>query len=82
MVAATGTALMDLNGIGPSGAARLLVEVDDITRFPDRGHFASWTGTAPIDVSFERAGVRPGAEPATLAGHDDDAHSAIGFGPG
>ena len=39
------------NGIGPTGAARLLVEVGDITRFPDRGHFASWTGTAPIDVS-------------------------------
>ena len=43
--------LMDLHGIGPSGAARLLVEVGDITRFPDRGHFASWNGTAPIDAS-------------------------------
>src|SRR4051794_21160249 len=42
---------MDLHGIGPSGAARLLVEVGDITRFPDRNHFASWTGTAPIDAS-------------------------------
>jgi transposase len=51
LVAATGTALMDLHGIGPSGAARLLVEVGDITRFPDRNHFASWTGTAPIDAS-------------------------------
>ena len=44
-------ALLDLHGIGPSGAARLLVEVGDITRFPDRNHFASWTGTAPIDAS-------------------------------
>src|SRR5690606_36063008 len=43
--------LMDLHGIGPSGAARLLVEVGDITRFPDRNHFASWTGTTPIDAS-------------------------------
>ena len=51
LVAATGTSLMDLNGIGPSGAARLLVEVGDITRFPDRDHFASWNGTAPIDAS-------------------------------
>ena len=51
MVAATGTGLLDLHGIGPSGAARLLVEVGDITRFPDRNHFASWTGTAPIDAS-------------------------------
>lgn len=51
LVAATGTKLMDLNGIGPNGAARLLVEIGDITRFPDRGHFASWNGTAPIDAS-------------------------------
>ena len=42
---------MNLNGIGPSGAARLLVEVGDITRFPSNAHFASWTGTAPIDAS-------------------------------
>ena len=47
----TGTTLMALDGIGPSGAARLLVEVGDVTRFPDRGHFASWNGTAPIDAS-------------------------------
>ena len=47
----TGTKLLDLHGIGPSGAARLLVEVGDITRFPDRNHFASWTGTAPVDAS-------------------------------
>jgi transposase len=51
LVAATGTTLMDLKGIGPSGAARLLVEVGDITRFPDNNHFGSWTGTAPIDTS-------------------------------
>lgn len=51
LVAATGTGLLDLHGIGPSGAARLLVEVGDVTRFPDRNHFASWTGTAPIDAS-------------------------------
>jgi transposase len=51
LVKATGTGLLDLHGIGPSGAARLLVEVGDITRFPTRGHFASWTGTAPVDAS-------------------------------
>jgi transposase len=28
-----------------------LVEVGDITRFPTKGHFASWTGSAPIDAS-------------------------------
>ena len=51
LVRATGTGLLNLNGIGPSGAARLLVEVGDITRFPNRAHFASWNGTAPIDAS-------------------------------
>jgi len=51
LVKATGTGLLDLHGIGPSGAARLLVEVGDITRFPTKAHFASWTGTAPIDAS-------------------------------
>jgi transposase len=51
LVAATGTSLMGLKGIGPSGAARLLVEVGDITRFPNKAHFGSWSGTAPIDAS-------------------------------
>jgi transposase len=51
LLAATGSTLMQLHGIGPSGAARLLVEVGDITRFPNRAHFASWNGTAPIDAS-------------------------------
>jgi transposase len=51
LVRESGTALLGLHGIGPSGAARLLVEVGDTTRFPDKGHFASWTGTAPVDAS-------------------------------
>ena len=50
-VQATGSHLMDIHGIGPAGAARILADVGDITRFPDRNHFASWTGTAPIDAS-------------------------------
>ena len=51
LVKATGTGLPGLHGIGPSGAARLLVEAGDITRFPTKGHFASWTGTALVDAS-------------------------------
>jgi transposase len=47
----SGSHLMDLHGIGPAGAARILADVGDVTRFPDRNHFASWTGTAPIDAS-------------------------------
>ena len=42
---------MDLHGIGPAGAARILADVGDVARFGDRNHFASWTGTAPIDAS-------------------------------
>jgi Transposase IS116/IS110/IS902 family len=37
-----------------SGAARILADVGDVARFPDRSHFASWTGTAPIDASSGR----------------------------
>jgi transposase len=51
LLKATATTLTDLHGIGPSAAARLLVEVGDVTRFPDKAHFASWNGTAPIDAS-------------------------------
>ncbi len=51
LVEASGTSLLTLHGIGPSGAARLLIDVGDITRFPTKGHFASWNGTAPLDAS-------------------------------
>jgi transposase len=50
-VRARGSHLMDLRGIGPAGAARILADVGDVARFPDRNHFASWTGTAPLDAS-------------------------------
>jgi transposase len=51
LVEATGSTLLELNGIGPSAAARLLGDIGDISRFPTRGHFASWNGTAPLDAS-------------------------------
>ncbi|WP_330186462.1 IS110 family transposase [Dactylosporangium sp. AC04546] len=35
----------------PFGTARLPGDIGDISRFPSRGHFASWNGTAPIDAS-------------------------------
>ncbi len=46
-----GSTLMDLYGIGPAGAARILVDVATVTRFPAKGHFASWNGTAPLEAS-------------------------------
>ncbi|MFI1989727.1 IS110 family transposase [Actinoplanes sp. NPDC020271] len=51
LVEAIGSSLQDLHGIGPSGAARLIGDVADISRFASRGHFASWNGTAPLDAS-------------------------------
>jgi transposase len=50
-VTARGSHLMDLYGIGPAGAARVLADVGDVARFADRNRFASWTGTAPLDAS-------------------------------
>jgi transposase len=51
LITATGSKLQQLNGIGPSVAARLLGDIGDITRFASRNHFASWNGSAPIDAS-------------------------------
>ncbi len=51
MVLARGSHLMDLRGVGPVVAARVLADVGDVARFPDRNRFASWTGTAPLDAS-------------------------------
>lgn len=51
LVEATGSTLLELHGVGPSGAARLLGDIGDVSRFPTRGHFASCNGTAPIDAS-------------------------------
>jgi transposase len=50
-VAARGSTLTEIHGIGPAGAARILADVGDIARFADRNRFASWTGTAPLDAS-------------------------------
>jgi transposase len=51
MVTARGSTLMELPGVGPVVAARILADVGDVARFADRNRFASWTGTAPLDAS-------------------------------
>jgi transposase len=50
-VLARGSGLMEITGVGPAGAARILADVGDIARFANRNRFASWTGTAPLDAS-------------------------------
>ena len=51
MVLARGSTLMELHGVGPVVAARILADVGDVARFANRNRFASWTGTAPLDAS-------------------------------
>jgi transposase len=46
-----GTTLTQVYGVGPILAAKLVGHSGDITRFPDRDHFASYTGTAPVEAS-------------------------------
>jgi transposase len=50
-VAASGTAVTEVYGVGPIVAALLIGHSGDITRFPSCGHYASYNGTAPIEAS-------------------------------
>jgi transposase len=50
-VKATSTTLTDIIGVGAVTAAAILGEVGNIARFPSKDHFASYTGTAPLDAS-------------------------------
>ena len=50
-VAASGTSLCEICGVGPIGAAVIIGYAGDIGRFPTRGHYATYNGTAPVEVS-------------------------------
>ncbi|WP_327073887.1 IS110 family transposase [Kitasatospora purpeofusca] len=50
-LAATRTTLTSLPGLGTVMAAKVLGHVGDVTRFPTEHHFASYTGSAPLDAS-------------------------------
>jgi transposase len=54
LVAAAGTTLTDLHGIGPLVAARFIAEVVDVRRYPNRNAFAAANGTAPLPASSGR----------------------------
>jgi len=54
LVAAAGTTLTELHGIGPLVAARFIAEVVDVRRYPDRNAFAAANGTAPLPASSGR----------------------------
>ena len=50
-VEASGTTLTEIFGIGPILAAKIIGTVGSVARFPSRGHFASYSGTAPLEAS-------------------------------
>ena len=50
-VKASGTSLTELFGVGPVVAATVIGDAGDVARFASRNHFASYDGTAPIEVS-------------------------------
>jgi len=50
-VQASGTSLTNIVGVGPIGAATIIGYTKDVTRFPTRGHYATYNATAPIEVS-------------------------------
>jgi transposase len=50
-VEASGTTLTEIFGVGPILAAKIIGTVGDVGRFPTKAHFASYSGTAPVEAS-------------------------------
>ena len=50
-VSVSGTSLCDITGIGPICAAIIIGFTGDISRFPTKGHYATYNATAPIEAS-------------------------------
>jgi transposase len=50
-VEASGTTLTQIFGVGPILAARIIGTVGNVGRFPTKAHFASYSGTAPVEAS-------------------------------
>jgi len=50
-IEASGTTLTEIFGIGSIVAATIIGTVGDVARFPTKAHFASYSGTAPLEAS-------------------------------
>jgi transposase len=50
-VEASGTTLTEIFGVGPILAAKIIGTVGNVARFPTKAHFASYSGTAPVEAS-------------------------------
>jgi transposase len=50
-VEASGTSLTEIFGVGPILAAKIMGTIGNVRRFPTKAHFASYSGTAPVESS-------------------------------
>jgi len=50
-VEVSGTTLTEIFGIGPILAAKIIGTVGNVKRFSTKAHFASYSGTAPVEAS-------------------------------
>ena len=50
-VEASGTVLVEIFGVGLILAAKIIGAVGNVARFPSGAHFASYSGTAPVEAS-------------------------------
>jgi transposase len=57
-VEASGTTLTEIFGVGPILAAKIIGTVGNVARFPTKAHFASYSGTAPVEASSGEEVVR------------------------
>jgi transposase len=72
-VAASGTTLPEIHGVGDVLAAKIIGHAGVVTRFESKSHFASYTGTAPIEASsgdirghrLNRSGIASSTPPST-----------------
>jgi transposase len=69
LIEACGSTLLDEHGIGVVGAAALLVEVNDPTRFRTEAAFNRWWGGAPVAVSSGEGHQQPARHRLDLLGN-------------
>jgi transposase len=50
-VESSGSTLTEIFGVGPILTATILGTVGNVERFPTKAHFASYSGTAPVEAS-------------------------------
>jgi transposase len=57
-VRASGTTLTQVFGAGPVITGTVIGDAAGVSRFPGRGHFAAYNGTAPVEVSSGNRKIR------------------------